>query len=77
MLAKGGELEKERKERAAGAERVKALEGELAGVKGERDAQAKEKGEAQKAVEDLKQQVLARAVSLRRKERRGRLERSA
>ena len=43
MLAKGGELEKERKERAAGAERVKALEGELAGVKGERDAQAKEK----------------------------------
>ena len=30
VSAKGAELEKERKEKAAGAERVKALEGELA-----------------------------------------------
>jgi len=50
---------------------VKALEGELAGVKGERDTQAQEKGEAQKAVEDLKQQVSAKAAELEqeRKER--------
>ena len=40
-------------------------------MKGERDAQAKEKGEAQKAVEDLKQQVLAKGGELEkeRKER--------
>ena len=51
VSAKGAELETERKERAAGAERLKALEGELAGVKGERDAQAKEKEEAQEEAE--------------------------
>ena len=43
MSAKAAELEIERKERAAGAERVKALEGELDGVKAERDAQEKDK----------------------------------
>ena len=44
VSARAAELEKERKEKAAGAERVKALEGELAGVKGERDARARRKG---------------------------------
>ena len=48
----------------ARAERVKALEGELAGVKGERDARAKEKGEAQQAIEELKQQVSAKGAEL-------------
>ena len=44
LSAKGAELEEERNGRAAEAERVKALEGELSGVKGELDARAKEKG---------------------------------
>ena len=40
---KGAELEKERQEKAAGVERVKALEAELVGVKGERDAREGER----------------------------------
>ena len=50
---------------------MKALEGELAGLKGERDAQAKEKGEAQKAVEDLKQQVSANGGELEKERKEG------
>ena len=38
-------------ERAVGADRVKALEGELAGVKGERDARVKENDEARQKCE--------------------------
>ena len=74
LSARGAELEKERKEGAAGAERVKALKGELGVVRGDRDAQAKEKGEAQKAVEDLSQQLSARVLSWRRSGRRVPLE---
>ena len=71
LSANLADLEKERKERAAGAERVKVLEGELAGVKGERDVRAKEKGEAEKAAEELKQQLSAKGAELEkeRKER--------
>ena len=46
VSAKVAELEAERVERAGGAERVKALEGELAGLKRERDVGEKEKDEA-------------------------------
>ena len=55
---------------AAGAERVKALEAELVGVKGERDALANEKHEVQKVVEELKQRVSEKGAELE-KERRG------
>ena len=41
LSAKVAELEIERKEKVAGAEGVKALEGELAGVKGDRDVRAR------------------------------------
>ena len=51
VSAKAAELEKERKEKAAGAERVKALEAEMAEVKGERDALEKETGEAREEAE--------------------------
>ena len=69
---KGAELEKERQGKAAGAERVKALEAELVGVKGERDARVKEKHEVQKVVEELKQQVSEKGAELE-KERQGKL----
>ena len=71
MSARAAELEKERKERDAGAERVRALEGELAGVKGERDARAKEKGEKQKRIEELKKQMATRPLSCSWREREG------
>ena len=45
VSARTAELETERNGRAAEAERVKALEGELDGVKDERDARAKEKAQ--------------------------------
>lgn len=64
VSVKVAELEKERKEGAAGVERMKALEGELFRVKRERDALAKEKGEAQKAVEQLQRQVSTMAAEL-------------
>ena len=50
---------------------MKALEAEMAVVKGERNARAKEKAEAEKAVEELKQQVSTRTAALEaeRKER--------
>ena len=67
---KGAELEKERQGKAAGAERVKVLEAELVGVKGERDALANEKHEVQKVVEELKQQVSEKGAELE-KERQG------
>ena len=72
VLAKAAELEKERKEKVAGVERVKALERELASVvTGERDARAKEKVETQKQFEKLKQLVSAKSAELEkeRKER--------
>ena len=43
---------------------MKALEGELSGVREERDARTKEKGEAQKTIEDLKQQISAKTADL-------------
>ena len=49
---------------------LKTLEGELAGVKRERDARAKEEGEKQKRIEDLNQQVSAKGAELE-KERAG------
>ena len=64
ISAKTADLEKVKGERTAGAERVKALEGELSGVREERDAQTKDKGEAQKAIEELKQQISAKSADL-------------
>ena len=49
---------------------MKALEDELAVVKEERDARAKEKDDAQKAVEGLKQQVAAKALQSKQKWKR-------
>ena len=51
VSARTAELEAERQEKAAGAQRMKALEGELAGVKGEREAQAKKAKEAREEAE--------------------------
>ena len=51
VSAKASELQKERHEKAAGAQRMMALETELAGVKDERDAQAKEAREAREEAE--------------------------
>ena len=48
-----------------------ALKGELDGVKDERDARAKEKGEAQQLAEELNKQVSARTAELET-ERNGR-----
>ena len=48
-------------------DRVKAIESEPSGVKGRPDARAKEKAEAQKVVEDLKQQMSSKSVNLRRR----------
>ena len=45
------DLDNERQKSIAGAERVKALEGELAEAKGDRDAQAKEAREAREEAE--------------------------
>ena len=50
VTAKAAELEKERGE-GCREERVKALEGELAGVKGDRDVRAKEVAEAREEAE--------------------------
>ena len=44
VVSEGAELEEERNGRAAEVERVKALEGELSGVKGELDARRRRKG---------------------------------
>ena len=44
--------------------KVAELEAELAGVKGERDARAKEKVEGEKAIEELKQQMSAKVAEL-------------
>ena len=41
LSANAAELETERQEKAAAAERLNALEGELAGVKGERDTKVR------------------------------------
>ena len=71
MSAKGAELEEERNGRAAEAERVKALEGELSGVKGELDVERRRKGEAQQLAEELKQQLSAKGAELE-EERNGR-----
>ena len=51
------ELTNEKNEKTAKDDRLKALEQELNGVKAERDARNQEKNAAQKAVDDLKQQV--------------------
>ena len=45
-------------------DRLKALEQELNGVMAERDARNQEKNAAQKAVDDLKQQVSAKLAEL-------------
>ena len=56
---------------------MKALEGELSGVREERDARTKEKGEAHKAIEDLKQQISAKTADLEKVKGSGLLEQSA
>ena len=45
-------------------------------MKGERDARAKEKGEAQKTVEELKQQVSAKVAELEKERKEKALEQS-
>ena len=62
LSAKVAELEIERKEKVAGAERVKALEGELFGLKGECDARARRR--KRRRVEELKQQLSAMGAVL-------------
>ena len=63
------ELERRRR-RAAGAER-EGSGGRAGWRKGERDARAKEKGEAQKTVEELKNRCQRRPLSWRRKKGEG------
>ncbi|WP_415408736.1 FkbM family methyltransferase [Synechococcus sp. A10-1-5-9] len=57
-------LNKMREENIAEAERLIALEIELADVKGKRDAQTKEKINAQRTLEELKKQFSAKAAEL-------------
>ena len=51
LSVNAAELETKRQEKAAAAERLKALEGELAGVKGERDNRAKDAVKAREEAE--------------------------
>ena len=67
---KGAQLEEERNKRAAEAERGKALEGELSGVKAERDAHAKEIEETLNQLQEIKQQVSEKTLNSRKKETR-------
>ena len=64
ISAKNAELEVERNARSAEGDRVLVLEGELCGVKLERDVREKEKEEAQQMVEELNQQISAKNVEL-------------
>ena len=67
---KDAQLEEERNKRAAETERVKALGGELSGVKTERDAHAKEIEEALNQLQEIKQQVSEKTLNSRKKETR-------
>ena len=60
LEAKEAELASEINEKAAGVERLKALEEKLTAIQGERDARAKEKEDAQHTVVGLKQQLEAK-----------------
>ena len=51
-------------QRAADAEHLAALNDEIDSLKGERDLQAQEKGEAHKTIQDLKQQVSEQTAEL-------------
>ena len=64
LTTKTVELESERKEKSAFAERVNVLEAELAGVKGEHVARLKEKKHLKVQLEELKQTVTAKSAEL-------------
>jgi hypothetical protein len=64
LSAQAETLQQAQKARDEQVVRVKSLEGELASLKGERDAAAKEKAAAQQSATELKQQLSAQAETL-------------
>jgi hypothetical protein len=64
LAAQAETLQQTQKARDEQAARVKGLEGELASLKGERDAAAKEKAAAQQSSTELNQQLAAQAETL-------------